>query len=123
MNILSTFNETELNQIIKVIKRIREPEEYPSQSLTSFDFFECDLCKGDVEKTKLTQCPYCGRWICKENCWNEKNLACISCSSIIRLAGRKEDLSYKENENKIEKKDDNKGVFKKIRQKIKNLRK
>jgi len=61
----------ELDQVIKVIKRVREPGELPSQSATSLDFLECDLCKGDVEKSKLTQCFYCGRWICKENCWNK----------------------------------------------------
>ena len=109
----------ELDQVIKVIKRVREPGEQPSQSTTSFDFLECDLCKGDVEKSKLTQCPYCGRWICKENCWDKKNLACSSCSSVIELAQRKGEASASlEPKNKIKSNDNKKGVVKKLRQKI-----
>lgn len=113
----------ELDQIIKVIKRVREPGEPPSQSTTSFDLFECDLCKGDVEKSKLTQCSYCGRWICKENCWNKKNLACTSCSSIIQLAGRTEDTSYKEPEIKTEKETKKQGFISKFRKKDKRVEK
>ena len=116
------MGKRDLEQIIKVIKRVKEQGEPPSQSSTSFDLFECDLCKGDVEKSKLTQCPYCGRWICKENCWNKKNLACNSCSSIIKVVERKEDSSYsqsfKENKIKERKKISNKGIFNKIKNKI-----
>ena len=113
----------ELNQIIKVIKKVREPGEPPSQSSTSFDLFECDLCKGDAEKTKLTQCPYCGRWICKKNCWDKENLACTSCASIIKLAGREEDSSYTDNEEKIETNDDDKGFLRKIQKKTRFFKK
>ena len=116
------MGKRDLEQIIKVIKRVKEQGEPPSQSSTSFDLFECDLCKGDVEKSKLTQCPYCGRWICKENCWNRKNLACNSCSSIIKLAERKEDSSYSESSKEIKiennKKDSRKGFFNRLKQKI-----
>ena len=111
----------ELEQVIKVIKRVREPGEPPSQSATSFDLLECDLCKGDVEKSKLTQCSYCGRWICNENCWNKKNLACTSCSSVIELSQRKGELSGLENKKEEKEKNniDIKGFLKKTRQKIK----
>ncbi len=116
------MGKRDLEQIIKVIKRVKEQGDPPSQSSTSFDLFECDLCKGDVEKSKLTQCPYCGRWICIENCWNKKNLACNSCSSIIKLSERKEDSSYSESskDDKIKdnEKDNSKGVFSKIKKKI-----
>jgi len=116
------MGKRDLEQIIKVIKRVKEQGDPPSQSSTSFDLFECDLCKGDVEKSKLTQCPYCGRWICKENCWNRKNLACNSCSSIIKLAERKEDISYseasKENMKKDKEINSNKGMLNKIKKKI-----
>lgn len=108
----------ELDQVIKVIERVRSPGEPPAQSSTSFDLLECDLCKGDVEKSKLTQCPYCGRWICKGNCWNKKNLACISCSSVIELAQREGDKSDFGNEDKTKNDDTDKGFIKKIRQKI-----
>ncbi len=117
------MGKRDLEQIIKVIKRVKEQGEPPAQSSISFDYFECDLCKGDVEKSKLTQCPYCGRWICKENCWNIKSLACTSCSSIIKLSERKEDNSYSESfkENKIidEQKNSSKGIFNKIKKKLK----
>jgi len=111
------MGRNELNQIMKVIKKVREPGEPPSQSTKSLDLFECDLCKGDVEKSKLTQCSYCGRWICRENCWNNKNLACTSCSSIIQLAGRKEDNSYKKSEPEIKQKTKQQGFFNKLRKK------
>ena len=116
------MGKRDLEQVFKLIKRVKEQGEPPSQSPTSFDLFECDLCKGDVEKSKLTQCPYCGRWICKENCWNKKNLACNSCSSIIKLSERKEDISYSEasieNIKKDQKINNNKGVLNKIKKKI-----
>jgi hypothetical protein len=115
---LNKMGKRDLEQIIKVIKKVREPGEAPAQSSSSLELFECDLCKGDIEKSKMTQCAYCGRWVCKDNCWNEKNLACNSCSSVIQLAGRKEDKSYSEHDKKnlktkkSEKKND---FFKKFR--------
>ena len=116
------MGKSELDQVIKVIKKVKEPGEPPSQSTTSFDLFECDLCKGDVEKSKLTQCPYCGRWICKENCWNKKNLACSSCSSIIELAQRRErPPKTLEKEKSVKGDIRKKNVIEKIRQKIKIL--
>ena len=80
------MGKKELNQVMKAITRIRDPGERPAQSSTDIDVFECDLCKGDTQKQKITQCPYCGRWICKENCWHENHLACNACASIISLA-------------------------------------
>jgi hypothetical protein len=118
------MGKRDLEQIIKVIKKVKEPGEPPSQSSTAFDIFECDLCKGDVEKSKLTQCPYCGRWICKDNCWNKKILACNSCSSIIKLSERREDKSYSESSKKTKiinkKRESSKGFFNKFRRKIIN---
>ena len=113
------MGKRELDHVIKVIKRVKEQGEPPSQSVTSFDLLECDLCKGDVEKSKLTQCPYCGRWICKDNCWNKKNLACISCSSIIELAQRKgEPFVNLENKNNKKNNIDVKGFLKNARHTI-----
>lgn len=97
------MGKRQLDHVFKIIKKVREPGEPPSQSSKSFDLFECDLCKGDIEKSKLTQCPYCGRWICKENCWNTKNLACTSCTSVIQLADKQEDKSYSESQEQTKK--------------------
>ncbi|MEA3457402.1 MAG: hypothetical protein U9R21_01845 [Candidatus Thermoplasmatota archaeon] len=108
----------ELDQVTKIITKVREPGDQPSQSTTSFDLYECDLCKGDVEKSKLTQCPYCGRWVCKENCWNKKNLACMSCSSVIELSQRKGAPSHNGDKGSEKSNAKSAGVLKKIQQKI-----
>jgi hypothetical protein len=115
------MGKRQLDHVFKIIKKVREPGEPPSQSSKSFDLFECDLCKGDIEKSKLTQCPYCGRWICKENCWNTKNLACTSCTSVIKLADKQEDKSYSESQEqtkKQEKTEDTENFIKRIKKKI-----
>lgn len=76
----------ELHQVRKAIKRIRAPGDQPSVSATTLEWFECDLCKGDIPKNSLTQCQYCGRWICKGSCWNQKFLTCTACASVIKIA-------------------------------------
>lgn len=73
------------DRVISSIPRVREAGEPPQESLTSFDVFECDLCKGYVGRKELIQCPYCGRWVCKLDCWEREELACTSCASMIRL--------------------------------------
>lgn len=80
------MGKRELAQVLKSIKRIRNPGDPPVQSATDFDIYECDLCKGDTKKQQITQCSFCGRWICKENCWHDQHLACTACASIISLA-------------------------------------
>ncbi len=68
------------------VVRIRKPGEGPEQSIHSFDEFECDLCKEIEPRKGITQCGFCGRWICKDSCWNEENMSCISCAGIIILS-------------------------------------
>jgi hypothetical protein len=73
------------NLVIKQISKVREQGDPPRSDVTSMDSFVCDLCKDSILKTNLTQCGLCGRWICKNNCWENNNMACISCSGIIKL--------------------------------------
>ena len=73
------------DSVISSIPRVREAGEQPQESLSSFDVFECDLCKGYVGRTELIQCPYCGRWICRKDCWEKDEMACLSCASVIRF--------------------------------------
>lgn len=71
--------------VISSIPRVRKAGEQPQESLSSFDVFECDLCKGYVGRKELIQCPYCGRWVCRESCWEKDERACTSCSSVLRF--------------------------------------
>ena len=75
-----------LERVMNSVVRIRKPGEGPEQSIHSFDEFECDLCKEIVPRKGITQCGFCGRWICKDSCWNEENMSCISCAGIIILS-------------------------------------
>ncbi|MEF8874632.1 MAG: hypothetical protein V5A88_08200 [Candidatus Thermoplasmatota archaeon] len=86
-------------RIVNVIEKIREPGEKPEDDLYSLDKFVCDLCQGVREREGITQCGFCGRWVCKDrdtdeeknDCWNEDLKACESCSGLILLA-QKDDL-------------------------------
>lgn len=73
------------DSVISSIPRVRKAGEQPQESLSSFDVFECDLCKGYVGRKELIQCPYCGRWVCRQDCWEKDEMACMSCASVIRL--------------------------------------
>ena len=104
-----------LEKVMNSVVRTRKAGEGPEQSLHSFDEFECDLCKGIVPRKGITQCGFCGRWICKESCWNEENMACISCAGIIILSKNSED-SY-EVEPKADEQQKN-GVKEKLKRKV-----
>jgi len=77
---------SDLERVMNTVDRVRKPGEGPEQSIHSFDEFECDLCKGMVPRKGLTQCSFCGRWICKDSCRDEENMSCISCAGIIMLS-------------------------------------
>ena len=79
-------NEDALDRVFSKIQRVRQPGDPPRETLDSFDEFECDLCKGILVRRELTQCHYCGRWVCREQCWDRETLACTSCASVIKLA-------------------------------------
>ncbi len=91
------------------IEKIREPGEKPEDDLYSMDKFVCDLCQGIKDRESVTQCGFCGRWICKgeNSCWDEELKCCESCSGIILLA-KKGDLEDEEEVKKenVDKKED-----------------
>jgi hypothetical protein len=74
-----------LERVMGSIERVRKPGEPPQESLHSFDEFECDLCKGFAPRAGISQCPYCGRWVCRSSCWDPKRRACHACASVIDL--------------------------------------
>ncbi len=92
-------------RVIDVIEKVREPGEKPEEDLYALDEFVCDLCQGVKKREEITQCGFCGRWVCKEkddekakkDCWDEELKACESCSGLILLA-EKGDLKGKEKE-------------------------
>jgi len=92
------------DRVTKVIKKIREPGEKPESDLYSMDKFVCDLCQGVREREGITQCGFCGRWVCKgdNSCWNEELKCCESCSGLIILAKRGDLVEEDENENEDE---------------------
>jgi len=38
-------------------------------------------------KKDFSECPECGLWVCRKNCWNEKAKLCSSCSGIKQAEG------------------------------------
>ncbi len=84
-------------RVMNAIDKIREPGEKPEDDLYSLDKFVCDLCQGVKEREEITQCGFCGRWVCRDkdhgekDCWNDELKACESCSGVIQLA-RKEEI-------------------------------
>ncbi|MDI6707867.1 MAG: hypothetical protein QMD21_01080 [Candidatus Thermoplasmatota archaeon] len=71
--------------VISKITKIREQGEAPKSDILSLDNFVCDLCKGVIQRAKITQCPFCGRWICRAQCWDSKERGCLACSGVIKL--------------------------------------
>ncbi len=90
-------NQDAFDRVTEVIEKIREPGEKPEDDLYSMDKFVCDLCQGVREREKITQCGFCGRWICKgdNSCWDHELRSCESCSGLIKLA-QKGDLNEEE---------------------------
>ena len=115
--------KTYFDRVINSIERVRKPGEPPQESLHSFDEFECDLCKGFMARKEFIQCHYCGRWVCKSDCWNEEHLSCTSCASVIKLGKElalSEDLEHQEEEeDEGTETDGEKGILKKTGGKLK----
>ncbi|MFW6041216.1 MAG: hypothetical protein ACOC85_05215 [Thermoplasmatota archaeon] len=80
------------DRVMKSIKKVREPGEKPEDDLLSMDKYVCDLCQGVREREEITQCGFCGRWVCKDSCWNTELKACESCSGVIMLAKESSEL-------------------------------
>ena len=71
-------------RLMKQIKRVREPGDPPEEPLDSLEGYICDLCKDSADK--IVQCGFCGRWVCREDCWDPDIHACTSCTGPILLA-------------------------------------
>lgn len=77
----------DLSSVIREIQRVRKSGERPLQTIGEKDLFayECELCLLKIREGELTQCPFCGRWVCKKDCYSKEEGSCISCASAIRL--------------------------------------
>lgn len=72
-------------KVKKNIKQVRKQGDPPEEDLESMEGFICDLCLTTAQRKGITQCPFCGRWVCKDGCYNEDELCCISCAGVIKL--------------------------------------
>ncbi len=77
-------------RVMKAVKKVREPGEKPEDDLFSVNKYVCDLCQGVREREEITQCGFCGRWVCRDSCWDDELKACESCAGLIMLAKDKE---------------------------------
>lgn len=67
------------------VKPVRKQGDPPEEDLENMDGFICDLCLIPVKRAEISQCPFCGRWVCTGRCYSEEELSCRSCAGIIRL--------------------------------------
>ncbi|MGA1820866.1 MAG: hypothetical protein ACMUHU_07660 [Thermoplasmatota archaeon] len=67
------------------IKQVRKQGDPPEEDLENMDGFVCDLCLVSIKRAEISQCPFCGRWVCRGNCYSEEELCCRSCAGVIRL--------------------------------------
>ena len=84
----------------KNIEKIREQGEPPRTDLGAFDSMDkyvCDLCRASVIRSGLIQCSFCGRWICRDNCFDRDDVSCLNCHGVIKLLreSRKMDIISK----------------------------
>ncbi|MEW6069975.1 MAG: hypothetical protein AB1485_05100 [Candidatus Thermoplasmatota archaeon] len=86
--------------IMGKITKIREQGEAPKSDILSLDSFICDLCKGVISRAKIIQCPFCGRWVCRMQCWESKEKSCLACSGVIKLC--KESMKLGKGVEKVE---------------------
>ncbi len=86
---------------MKKITVIREQGAAPRTDTFSFNRYVCDLCKGVNERTEIIQCPFCGRWICREKCLEQEQLVCLNCAGIIKIVKQSEDMNIESEKMKI----------------------
>lgn len=67
------------------IRPVRKQGDPPEEDLEDMDAYVCDLCLVTVKRSEITQCPFCGRWVCLNDCYNDDELCCRSCAGVIRL--------------------------------------
>lgn len=85
------------SKVMKRISKVRDQGDPPRSDVFELDTYICDLCKGSISKENITQCPFCGRWVCKKNCWESENMACNTCVGVIKLCRESAEM---ENKNK-----------------------
>jgi len=86
-DLINGGDSIDLSSIIKDIQRVRRSGQKPEQTIGDKDLFafECELCLLKIKEGELTQCPFCGRWVCRRDCFSKDEGACQSCASVIRL--------------------------------------
>jgi len=87
----------------KNIEKIREQGEPPRTDPIAFDSMDkyvCDLCRASITRSGLIQCSFCGRWVCRENCFDPDDVSCINCHGVIKLLreSRKMDIISRKKE-------------------------
>ncbi|MGA1848546.1 MAG: hypothetical protein ACMUHB_04315 [Thermoplasmatota archaeon] len=73
------------SKVKDTIKPVRRQGDPPEEDLESMDGLVCDLCLVTLKRSRIQQCPFCGRWVCKESCYSEDELCCRSCAGVIKL--------------------------------------
>ena len=82
----------------KNIEKIRDQGEPPRSdlvSLDSMDKYVCDLCKASTQRSGLIQCSFCGRWVCREGCFDRDDVSCLNCHGIIKLLRESQDMNIR----------------------------
>lgn len=92
------------DKVVKKITIIREQGAPPKTDTFSFNKYLCDLCKGIKERSEIIQCPFCGRWICRENCWEKEHLGCLNCAGIIKMVKDSEEINLRSEKIKMKSK-------------------
>lgn len=106
MSTIVARKEPLYNKVLKSIKLVRKQGDPPEEDLETMEGYVCDLCLRSVGRSEIIQCPFCGRWICRSECYSSEELTCVSCAGVIRLMRESvvlEDLAKPE-ENRKEKK-------------------
>jgi hypothetical protein len=77
--------ESLFKKVKETIKPVRKQGDPPEEDLELMDGYVCDLCKAPMKRSEIIQCPFCGRWICRRQCYNAEELCCKSCAGVIKL--------------------------------------
>jgi hypothetical protein len=73
------------SKVKDTIKSVRKQGDPPEEDLELMEGFICDLCLVSVKRKEISQCPFCGRWVCKEGCYSDDEMCCNSCAGVIKL--------------------------------------
>ncbi len=84
------------SRVMRRITKVRDQGEPPRSDVFALDTYVCDLCKGSISKENITQCPFCGRWVCKKNCWDTNHMACTTCIGVIKLCRESIEIENKQ---------------------------